>query len=110
MRQGGSRGDCGASPRLVSSEGTTRAGDAKALAGWLLAQERWFHIPDAPDRAYGWRSLNRIRASLRLQGTPGVVKEFVDRKPHTMLRLTDAGRDAFQKYREGMMQVLGGDG
>ncbi|MEA3323602.1 MAG: hypothetical protein U9Q37_00440 [Euryarchaeota archaeon] len=23
-----------------------------------------------------------------------------------MLRLTDAGRDAFQEYREGMMQVL----
>jgi len=35
-----------------------------------------------------------------------VVKEFVGRKPHTLLRLTDAGRDAFREYREGMMQVL----
>jgi hypothetical protein len=43
---------------------------------------------------------------LRLPGTSRSREEFVDRKPHTMLRLTDAGRDAFQEYREGMMQVL----
>jgi DNA-binding PadR family transcriptional regulator len=35
-----------------------------------------------------------------------VVKEFVDRKPHTMLQLTDKGRAAFQKYRQSMMQVF----
>ena len=35
-----------------------------------------------------------------------VVKEFVGRKPHTMLRLTDASRDAFRECREGVMQVL----
>ena len=38
--------------------------------------------------------------------TRGRGKVFVDRKPHTMLRLTDTGRDAFQEYRVGMMQVL----
>jgi len=35
-----------------------------------------------------------------------VVKEFVDKKPHTMLRLTYTGRGAFQEYRERMMEVL----
>ncbi|MBC8521469.1 MAG: transcriptional regulator [Candidatus Syntrophoarchaeum sp.] len=35
-----------------------------------------------------------------------VVKEFVTKKPHTMLRLTDKGRTAFRAYRQSMMQVL----
>ena len=36
-----------------------------------------------------------------------VVKEFVDRKPHTMLRLTDAGMGGgFSGVSEGMLQVL----
>ena len=35
-----------------------------------------------------------------------VVKEFVGKKPHTMLRLTEAGRAAFNEYRENMKQVL----
>jgi DNA-binding transcriptional ArsR family regulator len=35
-----------------------------------------------------------------------VVKEFVGRKPHTMLRLTDEGRDAFIEYRRRMGEFL----
>jgi DNA-binding PadR family transcriptional regulator len=35
-----------------------------------------------------------------------VEKEFVGRKPHTMLHLTDEGRAAFQAYRQSMKQVL----
>jgi DNA-binding MarR family transcriptional regulator len=36
----------------------------------------------------------------------GVEKEFVDRKPHTMLHLTKQGRTAFRKYRESMKKLL----
>ena len=36
-----------------------------------------------------------------------VVKEFVGRKPHTMLRLTPEGREAFIEYRRRMGQFLG---
>jgi DNA-binding transcriptional ArsR family regulator len=36
-----------------------------------------------------------------------VVKEFVGRKPHTMLRLTDEGRAAFIEYRRRMGEFLG---
>ena len=35
-----------------------------------------------------------------------VVKEFVDRKPRTLLRLTKAGRSAFQDYRQQMQTAL----
>jgi hypothetical protein len=34
------------------------------------------------------------------------MKEFVDKKPHTMHRLTDAEIKAFPKYREQMMEVI----
>jgi DNA-binding MarR family transcriptional regulator len=36
-----------------------------------------------------------------------VKKEFVDKIPRTLLRLTDGGRQAFEDYRRNMLQVLG---
>ncbi len=35
-----------------------------------------------------------------------IEKEFLGKKPHTMLRITDEGRVAFQEYRQNMKQVL----
>ena len=35
-----------------------------------------------------------------------VVKDFVMRKPHTMLRLTKKGRTAFREYSRSMKQVF----
>lgn len=38
-----------------------------------------------------------------------VEKEFVGRKPHTMLRLTEKGREAFREYRrliEGVFEDM----
>jgi len=37
-----------------------------------------------------------------------VEKEFVDNKPHTLLRLTARGREAFDDYRRLMVQALDG--
>jgi len=37
-----------------------------------------------------------------------VVKEFVMRKPHTMLKLTKKGRTAFREYSRNMKQVFAG--
>lgn len=36
-----------------------------------------------------------------------VRKEFVGRKPNTMLRLTELGRRAFEDYRAAMQKLLG---
>ena len=36
-----------------------------------------------------------------------VEKTFVDKKPHTMLKLTERGRGAFQTYRDQMQRVFG---
>jgi len=51
-------------------------------------------------------NLSSHTSKLEAAGYVEIVKEFVDKKPHTMLRLTDAGRGAFQDYRERMMEVL----
>ena len=51
-------------------------------------------------------NLSSHMSKLEAAGYIEVVKEFVDKKLHTMLRLTDAGREGFQEYRERMMEVL----
>ena len=51
-------------------------------------------------------NLSSHTSKLEAAGYVEIVKEFKHRKPHTMLRLTDAGRGAFQEYREQMMEVL----
>ncbi len=51
-------------------------------------------------------NLSSHMSKLESVGYIEVVKEFINKKPHTMLRLTDAGRDAFQGYRERMMEFL----
>jgi DNA-binding MarR family transcriptional regulator len=35
-----------------------------------------------------------------------VTKEFVDRMPHTALRLTRKGREAFKEYRRNVKQFI----
>jgi DNA-binding MarR family transcriptional regulator len=36
-----------------------------------------------------------------------VIKEFVDRKPHTMLRITPMGLRAYEDYKQSMARILG---
>ena len=51
-------------------------------------------------------NLSSHMSKLETAGYIDVEKEFVNKKPHTMLRLSDAGRKAFQDYRESMKRVL----
>ena len=53
-----------------------------------------------------WGNLSSHISKLAAAGYVEVEKEFVDKKPHTMLRLTSEGRAAFQEYRQSMKQVL----
>lgn len=52
-------------------------------------------------------NLSSHMTKLEEAGYVAVVKEFVDRKPRTMLKLTPAGREAFQAYRAQMQKALG---
>ena len=43
---------------------------------------------------------------LEANGYLEIMKEFLNRKPHTMVRLTQRGRDAFTAYRESLLNIL----
>jgi DNA-binding MarR family transcriptional regulator len=53
-----------------------------------------------------WGNLSSHMSKLEAAGYIEVEKEFVDKKPRTMLRLTDEGRAAFQEYVRSMKQVF----
>ena len=53
-----------------------------------------------------WGNLSAHLSKLETAGYVAIEKEFLDKKPHTMLHLTDEGRTAFEKYRQNMRQVL----
>ncbi len=46
--------------------------------------------------------LNKLEAA----GYVEINKEFVDKIPHTLLKLSDHGRKAFQNYRDRMQDML----
>ena len=51
-------------------------------------------------------NLSSHLSKLEAAGYIDVVKEFVGKKPHTMLRLTQKGRDAFHEYQRSIKQVF----
>jgi DNA-binding MarR family transcriptional regulator len=55
-----------------------------------------------------WGNLSSHMSRLEDAGYVEVVKEFLDKRPHTILRLTEKGRAAFEAYRHSMDQVFKG--
>ena len=51
-------------------------------------------------------NLSSHMSKLEAAGYIKVEKEFVNKKPHTMLSLSNEGRTAFQDYRARMKRVL----
>ena len=53
-----------------------------------------------------WGNLSSHLSKLERVGYIAVEKEFIGKKPHTMLHLTGDGRTAFESYYKSMKQVL----
>ncbi len=53
-----------------------------------------------------WGNLSSHLTKLEAAEYINVKKEFLDRKPHTVLQLTNKGRTAFQEYRQSMKQLF----
>jgi DNA-binding MarR family transcriptional regulator len=53
-----------------------------------------------------WGNLSGHMSKLETAGYIEVTKDFIDKKPHTMLRLTKKGREAFRIYRKSIKHVL----
>ena len=51
-------------------------------------------------------NLSTHLSKLEKAGYVEVTKEFVDRKPHTALKLTEKGRTAFKDYRKKVKQFV----
>ena len=51
-------------------------------------------------------NLSSHLSKLEEAGYVEIVKEFIERKPHTALKLTRKGRTAFNKYRKNLKRVL----
>lgn len=53
-----------------------------------------------------WGNLSSHMSKLEAADYIEVRKEFLDKKPHTILKLTSKGRDAFRNYRSAIDQVF----
>jgi DNA-binding MarR family transcriptional regulator len=51
-------------------------------------------------------NLSSHMTKLEEAGYIEVIKEFVERKPMTMLRMTDEGREAFLEYRKNIALAM----
>jgi len=51
-------------------------------------------------------NLSSHLSKLEKAGYVEIVKEFIERKPHTALKLTKKGRTAFNEYRKNIKRVL----
>ena len=54
-----------------------------------------------------WGNLSSHMSKLEDAGYIEVKKDFKDRRPHTMLTLTDRGRTAFEIYRQNLLELMG---
>jgi len=53
-----------------------------------------------------WGNLSAHLSKLEAARYVVIEKEFLGKKPHTVVRLTDEGRNAFEEYRGNMKKVL----
>jgi len=51
-------------------------------------------------------NLSSNLSKLEEAGYVKIVKEFIERKPHTALELTKKGRKAFREYQQNLKQVF----
>lgn len=53
-------------------------------------------------------NLSAHMSKLEEAGYIDIIKEFLGKKPHTMLKLTEKGRNAFDDYRKKMKRFFNG--
>ena len=98
-----------------SSEGLQPIADIDPLihAPTRLKIMAYLSIVESADFTFLMRQTGLTRGNLSVNlrklekaGYVNITKEFVDRIPRTLIRLTDEGRQAIQAYRENMQSVL----
>ena len=54
-----------------------------------------------------WGNLSKHLSKLEQGGYVELEKTFQDKKPNTMIRLSEQGREAFKDYKDDLQRVLG---
>lgn len=74
----------------------------------------YLYVVDSIDFVYlkrvtglSWGNLSTHLTKLEDAGYVKIVKTFQEKKPNTMISLTEQGRNAFREYKDGMQDVLG---
>ena len=71
---------------------------------YVVESADFLFLMQQTDLTFG--NLSSHMSKLEQAGFISVHKEFVDRKPHTMLSLTKTGRAAFKDYRKRMRSLF----
>jgi len=53
-----------------------------------------------------WGNLSAHLSKLEEAGYVQIEKDFVDKKPHTLVRLSEDGRKALEKYRDQIKMIF----
>lgn len=74
----------------------------------------YLYVVDSIDFVYlkrltgmSWGNLSTHLTKLEEGGYISIKKSFKDKKPHTLIQLTEVGREAFRRYKDDMQQMLG---
>lgn len=71
---------------------------------YLVESADFLFLMQQTDLTFG--NLSSHMKKMEEAGYIEVLKEFVDRRPHTMLKLTQQGRQAFKDYRQKMKHLF----
>lgn len=71
---------------------------------YVLDEADWLFLHRQTGLSFG--NLTSHLTRLEAVGYVEVEKMFIDRRPHTVVRMTDEGRKAFERYRRGMRDWL----
>jgi DNA-binding MarR family transcriptional regulator len=58
--------------------------------------------------SFSWGNLSKHLSKLEDAGYVAMEKTFENKKPKTLIWLTDTGREAFQEYKDNLQQMFDG--
>ncbi len=73
---------------------------------YVLESADYIFLINQTEPKMSWGNLSSHVSKLEDAGYVTVKKEFVGKKPHTMLSLSEKGREEFEKYRLKMKNFL----
>ena len=77
-----------------------------AIMSYLYVVESADYVFLMRQTGFTWGNLASHLSKLESAGYITIEKEFLNKKPHTMIHLTESGRISFMEYRQNMRKVL----